>query len=425
MRKKVLIFPAGTEIGLEIYKSLKRSKEIQVIGGSSKADHCAFVYSKVILDFPYITDSNFIEYLNEQIVKEKIDFIFPAHDEVGFFLSVHKSEILAEVIITDKDTVKICRSKYETYKKFSEYDFIPKVYEEIDDVRNYPIFVKPDKGQGSKNAWKINDREELENALKKDNTLIISEYLPGDEFTVDCLTDRNGEIRSIKVRSRERVRNGISVRSEIIETDEKVRHIAEILNRELNFCGVWFFQVKRDCNDQYKLLEVSPRIPGTSGVSRNLGINYALLTINLYCGQDIEVIDNDYNICVDRALYGAYKIDYAYDYIYLAYDDTLVINGKINSELLSFLYQAVNEKKKIILLGNHDDIKEKLFENKISANLFNEILCVPSDDIDYGYIKDNSIYIDHSFEKRREVKKKRGIAVFDLDMIESLIDYKV
>ena len=74
-------------------------------------------------------------------------------------------------------------------------------------------------------------------------------------------------------------------------------------------------------------MEVSPRVPGTMGLSRNMGINFPLLTLFDRWGYDIDIIDNEYEIMLDRAFYSAYKIEYEYEHVYVDYDDTLVIDG--------------------------------------------------------------------------------------------------
>ena len=48
MKKRVLVYPCGTEIGLEIYKSLRYSTHYELIGGGCENDHGRFVYDEII-----------------------------------------------------------------------------------------------------------------------------------------------------------------------------------------------------------------------------------------------------------------------------------------------------------------------------------------------------------------------------------------
>ena len=290
-KRKILIFPAGTEIAFEILNSLKYSKFVEIYGGTSVDDHSEFVYDNLIKGFPYVNVPGFVDFLNEVIKQYGIEYIYPAHDDASFYLSKYSESINAVVVSSCHETVKICRSKSITYEYFNDCCFIPKTYDSIESVNKYPVFVKPAVGQGSVGARKINSYDELKTEISCNNDLVICEYLPGMEYTVDCFTDGEGALRVVKFRNRERIKSGISVRSRELEVDSAVTEIASAINSKLSFKGAWFFQLKKNQDGEYRLMEVSARIPGTMGVSRNLGINFPLLTLFVFWGYDVGIID--------------------------------------------------------------------------------------------------------------------------------------
>lgn len=424
--KKVLIFPAGTEIAFEIVNALKYSKFVELYGGTSVDDHSEFVFKRLIHGFPYVDDEGFLDYLNSVIDTYEIDSVYPAHDSVSVFFSEHASEIHAQPIITDKETTNLCRSKKRTYDFFEGESFVPCIYNGTGEVIGYPVFVKPSVGQGSVGARIIETEMNLVKALEEEPSLVVCEYLPGMEYTVDCFTDRNGNLLVCKIRDRQRIRTGISVRSHECEPDARIQGIANCINSKLRFKGAWFFQVKCNSDGDYKLLEVSPRIPGTMGTSRNLGINFPMLTLFVFWGYDVSIIDNGYDILVDRALYSAYKIGIEYEHVYLDFDDTITYNNLANPEVMKFIYQVKNSGKKIHLLSKHrGDIYLDLARCCVSENLFDDITVIASDEEKADFIThENSIFIDDSFAERKKVHEIRGIPVFDVDMIESLIDWR-
>ena len=349
----VLIFPAGTEIGLEIYNALKFSKMLNVIGATSATDHARMVYKNIIDDVPFVTDEDFIEKMNKIVVENNIDFIYPAHDSVCLKLAEHQDEIDAKVVTSALETVDICRSKAKTYVFFEEEDFIPKTFADKSEIPNYPVFVKPSVGQGSNGAVKINSEEELDIRMRENDEIVICEYLSGTEYTIDCFTDIHGKLRVASLRNRIRTKSGISMNSKTLETDSRLREIADIINSKLEFNGAWFFQLKKNNAGEYKLLEISPRIPGTMGLSRNRGINFPVLTIYNMLGYEVDVLEHNYDIEVDRALINRYTISQNYSTVYVDLDDTLELGDKVNQWLLLFLYQCVNEHKKIVLIVIH------------------------------------------------------------------------
>jgi len=427
----VAVFPAGSEIGLEINQALKYSTHINLFGLSSVPDHSRCVYKNYSDEMPHYSDENFIQKLNEFIEKNEIDYIYPAHDDVQLFLTENEHIIKAEIITSELNTVRLCRSKIKTYDYFSEYNFIPVFFDinEIDklDYADFPLFIKPDIGQGSKEAKKINTIEDLKFYTKRNKKLVICEYLPGEEYTIDCFTDFKRNLRSCIMRNRIRIKSGISVNSKMLKLDDDVLEIANIINKKLVLRGAWFFQLKKDKNNKYKLMEIAPRVSGTMGLSRNMGINYPLLSIFDRMGKEVKIINNSYDIEVDRALISRFITNLEYESIYLDFDDTLIINNKVNNYLMMFLYQSLNQGKKIYLFTRHkNDIYYTLDKYCISKNIFEKIFNLSENEKKSKYIKDkNSIFIDDSFSERYEVSTQKGIAVFDSSEVECLIDWRL
>lgn len=149
MNKNILVFPCGSEIGLEINNALKYEKSITLFGAASTNDHGRMVYKNYI-ELPYLTDKCFVEKLKNVIKEYDIDYIFPAHDSVVLELSKIADQLDAQIITSEYKTCDICRSKKKTYDFFQNSSFIPRVYNEADKVETFPVFLKPDVGQGSK-----------------------------------------------------------------------------------------------------------------------------------------------------------------------------------------------------------------------------------------------------------------------------------
>ena len=257
--------------------------------------------------------------------------------------------------------------------------------------------------------------------------MIAVEYLPNEEYTIDCFSAK-GKLLYCEKRQRIRVKDGISVNAITVQTEESIKEIAEIINSKLTFDGAWFFQLKKDKNNQYKLLEIAPRIAGTMALHRNTGINFPLLTLYAHLGIDVNVLTNENRLTIDRALTNRFNYEIDYDRVYIDFDDTVFVKGKINTFLMMFLYQCVNERKEIILITKHiKDIKETLKELKIDINLFDEIITLSKEDDKYKYMDNDvsAIFIDDSFSERMVISNKLKLPVFDLDAIESLIDWRM
>lgn len=423
--KNVLVFPCGSEIGLEVNRALAYSTHFTLYGGSSVDDHGKYVYKNYISGIPFIDKPNFIDEINRIVELYKIDFIIPAHDSAVLKMAEHQSLIKAVIITSCAATCKVCRSKGTTYEIFEKLIPTPKVYK-INEQMNFPVFLKPDVGQGTKGTYKVNSKEEVGFYFKKDPTLLALEYLPGKEYTVDCFSDKNGKLLFAEGRERIRINNGISVNSKQTN-NPKFKQIAEIINQTLSFQGVWFYQVKERADGELVLMEIAPRIAGTMALFRVVGINFIQLSLFDKMGFEVCILDNKLDIEIDRALFARFSIMENYEYVYIDFDDTIIVANTVNTDIIKFLYQARNNEKKIILLTKHrKDIKESLSKFAISNLLFDDILLLNQNQNKSSFIKNtNSIFIDDSFAERKEVYDTLKIPVFGLDAVESLLYWKV
>ena len=423
--KNILVFPAGTEIAFEIHDALKNSKFVRLFGATSVPCHAEFVFQTCVTGLPFVDDPALIPALNRVIDAYGIDYVYPAHDSALLRFSEERDALHAKVVASARETVGICRSKTRTYRFLSGAPYLPAFYGSPDEIPGYPVFIKPAVGQGSQGARIIRDRSHLEEALSEGQEYTICEYLPGEELTVDCFTDRHGSLLVVSPRSRERIRAGIAVRSRNLPLTEELQSIAEDINRRLSFNGAWFFQVKKNAAGQFRLLEIAPRIAGTMGLTRNLGINMPLLTLYNFWGIDVSLIPNREDLLLDRAFISRFQTDLSYSSVYVDFDDTLIVRGKVNAFLMMFLYQAFNQGKRLCLLTRHStDIFADLEKACIPASLFSEIIRLDEVGAKTDYIAPDSIFIDDSFSERKRVRDALGIPVFDLDMVESLIDWR-
>lgn len=417
------MFPCGSEIGLNIYSSVKYSTYFHLIGASSVEDHGKFVYDEYISGVPYVTALDFIPTMARIVKERKIDAIYPTMDLVITVLKEYEEELGCRVISSSVETTKICLSKDLTYKKLQGVVRVPQVYHHSSIPQTaFPVFAKPKVGYGAKGTMKLNTQDEVDAFLKGKDDILVLEYLPGEEYTVDCFTDKDGRLLYCSARKRNRVKDGISVNTFFVEKQDDFEEIAQKINEQIRFRGAWFYQVKREKNGQLCLVEIASRLGGSSLLSRAVGVNFALLSLFDAFDYKVSVFKNDYFVELDRALENKYKTNLQFDSVYCDYDDCLILDGKtINVELVKFLYKCINEKKKIVLLSKHEgDLMQELKHFRLD-HLFDEVLHIEqqADKTDY-IIPQGAIFIDDSNAERLNVKNRLNIPVFSLEMIDVL-----
>jgi carbamoyl-phosphate synthase large subunit len=417
----VLVFPGGTEIGLELRRALADLKEIRLAGAGSELDrHGPFAY-RHWRTVPSVGTAGWIDALNAVVDELAVDAIFPGHDDVLLALAEHADELRAGVVTSPLETCRITRSKRTTYELLDGAVPVPRVFD--GDVTEFPVFAKPDRSQGSQGAMAVADEAALVAAVAAGSDLIM-ELLPGREHTVDCFSDRERGLLFARGRLRERTRAGISMATRTQPDNELAERYARAIAERLELHGAWFFQLREDRHGEPRLLEVAPRVAGTSALHRVLGVNFPLLALYEHLRMPVAVAPNDIEIRLDRALVNRYAHDLEYGHVYVDLDDTLLVGDAVNTRLVAFLFQCVNAGRRIVLITRHArDVDETLARHRLSG-LWDDVVHIRDDGVEKAeHIRErDAILIDDSFRERRVAHERLGIATFDSSMIELLID---
>lgn len=427
MKRNVLVFPCGSEIGLEVYRSLKNSVYFHLVGASSVDDHGKFVFEDCVGNLPYMTDSTFITQMRNVVREYHIDAIYPAVDVAITYLKQHEAELGCLVVTSCLETVELCLSKNKTYETLKDVIRVPKTYHNVEEIRHYPVFGKFDVGHSAIGTLRLDDQQMVEDYIVHHENAVICEYLPGDEYTVDCFSDKKGRLLFYGPRRRVRIKNGISVNTVPIKDEQgEFKKLIEKINAHIRFRGAWFAQFKRNMDGELTLLEIAARLGGSSSLFRAKGINFAQLSLFDAFDYPVSVVENDYEIELDRALDNVYRIDVKYDEVFVDFDDCLLLEKKyVNTELVAFLFHCLNAGKKLTLLTHHErDIYESLKKIRLE-NLFDKVIHIDRSHPKSNYIDNkNSIFIDDSYAERSAIAKNVGIPVFGLDMIKHLSDIR-
>ncbi|MBK9759738.1 MAG: ATP-grasp domain-containing protein [Flavobacteriales bacterium] len=423
----VLVYPSGAESSLEVWYALKNVVNVRVLGASSRSDHAELCFQHRIEGLGNVHVAGFAERLRALIAEHTVDAIFPCHDTVAEALAQLQPSLSARIVGSPAGTARLCRSKLAMQAALEELGMCPPLAGDDPAAERFPLFAKPDVGEGGKGAALLGDRSAYDRffAAHVRADYLVSEYLPGEEFTVECFTDRHGRLRDVGPRTRERVLAGISVRTRRV-AEAEFRPLADAINGHIALRGLWFFQVKRDRTGALKLLEVSTRTASSMGLHRAFGVNLPLLALYDALDKDVQVAPQGFEALMDRALTPKYRLSLEYDTVYLDFDDTLLMNGHVHGPAIQFAYQCHAHGKRLVLITKHEkDLRATLAEQRIAENLFHDIIHLRSDERKSDHIQagGGAIFIDNAHSERADVAQRRGIPVFDVDAIAALIDH--
>lgn len=418
-RVNVLVFPCGSENASEIHQALTHSIHVNLYGASSVDDHGRFLFANYAGDLPRINAAEFQDAFKRLIDQWAIDLVFATHDSVQEYLAPIAQEMGVMLVNGDPHTTQVARRKSLTYALFADQPWAPQIFADATHVECWPAVVKPDLGQGGQGVTVVEDATQAAHALSHVEQPLLVEWLPGEEITVDCFSDRNHEIILVAPRTRERVRAGISMRCKVLPASPEVQHIAQLINSRLTLRGPWFFQLKRARNGDWKLLEISCRVAGAMVTQRARGINLPLLTVHDYMDRDVSVLPITQISRIERRISTFAQFDYEFDNIYIDFDETIILNGKAIASTMDFLYRMIAKDKKVFLITRHaGNLSSSLEQARISPFIFDDIIHLKAKEKKSAFILGRSIFIDNHFPERLDVAATCGIPVFDVDALE-------
>lgn len=325
-KSKILMTGSGAPGGPGIFKALEASGlfEVHTCDMNPLAAGILLNQEKSHI-VPAASDPNFISSMLEICSAQKISLILPLVTMELFEFSKNRhlfEEKGIKVLVSDYETLRVLNNKAELLKhlqntgiahpKFSIVKDVDALVAEIFEIGypEKPVVIKPSVGNGSrgirildpdvdgyellfnkKPSSLYSSLDEIRVAIgeKPIPEMVVSEYLPGDELTIDAIVN-NGSILELMIRTRESMRSGISTSGRFIENQEVDAYVSAIIESLdiKTLVGNIGFQVKQSEAGDFLLLESNPRIQGTSVAALGCGVNLPSIAVNAALGNHLE-----------------------------------------------------------------------------------------------------------------------------------------
>ena len=290
-KQNILIPGAGGAAGIGAINSLRMCKfkgnivstDVDVLSAGLYLADKGYVV-------PFANDPSFFQEALKIIENERVNIILPTS---GFdIVPYSKNKKVLEnkgviPVISDSEVIETCLNKEEFYYKLKDKFDLPYTTTNPSKIV-FPCIAKPIFGKGSKNVFICHDENELSRILSKYNDMIIQEYLPGKEYTIDVLSDLDGSALLAIPRERIEVKAGISFKGKII-LDKQIQSECLSIAEYLGIKGPSCMQMKCDREGVSKLIEVNPRMGGGTIMTTYAGANFPELLIKIVDDERIEI----------------------------------------------------------------------------------------------------------------------------------------
>lgn len=299
-------------------------REVKIIGTDMKAEVVGRFLTDFFFTIPAAKETdNYLSRLLEICKKERVDVLIPQNTLELLTLSRNKElfeKNSTKILVSDYESIVVANNKHSLFDTAhsigvptSEYG-ISSNYEDLKTLvtkfraRNGMAVVKPPLSNGSRGVRIITDErdrkkdfynekpsslyitmEELHDVLGESfPELLVMEYLPGDEYTVDVF--RTSKKFYAIPRKRESIRSGITFSASLVK-DERMIEYSKMLAEACDLTLCFGFQFKMNDKGEPSLLESNPRVQGTMVMSTFCGANIIYSSVKSLLGEEIPNFD--------------------------------------------------------------------------------------------------------------------------------------
>jgi carbamoyl-phosphate synthase large subunit len=325
----VMTTGAGSPGAYSLFKSLRAGaaqdgRKLRIVTADMNPDSYGFHLAEKAYKIPAGSSSDFIPRIADICRKEKPAVLFSWVDPELLPLAKAREEIESigvKVTISDAQAIESSQNKRKCYEAFSKDGIAPefrfansasefeKAARELGFPKN-PICFKPAFGHGMRGFRVLKpsaSRGELLFKEKPDSAfadfkdmvavlqdyekggvlpeLVVMEYLEGKEYTVDVLLEKKKPVVTIP-RVRAVTKGGISTTA-IVEKNQEIIEKTEQVCRKLGLDFNINVQFKYGKNGP-RLIEVQPRLAGTTVACVGAGANLPYLGLKIALGEKIQ-----------------------------------------------------------------------------------------------------------------------------------------
>lgn len=300
--------------GEQILKALRCADDLElfIIGTDTTEYTAGKRYVDEFCILPGATDPAYGNELEKLLRKYQAQFLFSGSEPELKYISQNResfASVGAQMYFNTKDLISLCMNKYLTYEKLSGRSVPLPRFRKIDTVEDlrlvdfFPVVLKPNTSSGGSNhVYIARDSNEVlllgQYMLKLNVDVIAQEYVgtEADEYTIGVNSDEKGNVVG-SIAIKRVIGNAVSTRLRIPSLDGTSTHIissgfsqgavchapelqaqAEQIAKLLDSRGPLNVQC-RYVNEQLQLMEINPRLSGTTSLRAMAGYNEPVMFI--------------------------------------------------------------------------------------------------------------------------------------------------
>jgi carbamoyl-phosphate synthase large subunit len=241
---------------------------------------------------PRIDDPDYVPVLKRLCEQHNVGAVVPLTDLDLEILATARQRGDLPAFVPDPQIAKATFDKYEAHLLL-EANGLPSPPTSLpgETVDSYPVMVKPRQGSGARSIHRAGDRDEAEFfARYVDEPTMVQKLMDGPEFSIDCLSDLQGNCLNAIPRTMIESRGGESIKGTVI-ADAELIDLGRRTVESLGVRGPCTVQAFRDSAVGLGITDVNTRFGGAFPAPMYAalpGRTYPELIVRMARGERIE-----------------------------------------------------------------------------------------------------------------------------------------
>jgi carbamoyl-phosphate synthase large subunit len=292
----------------------------KTIAANSDRRAAALYVADVAEIVPRVSAPDYVDVLLSLCRKHEIALLVPLIDPALPKLAARAADFAAartRIMVSAAETIAICADKVATGRFFRAHGYrTPRLFSDAEvadlSAADFPVFAKPAEGSSSIGAGVVRNADELRVRRAADPSLVVSELVSGEEYTIDVYVDFHGVPRCAVPRLRLETRAGEISKGITVRDEALIAHALDIAAKLPGALGCLTLQAFKVADGGFVFIEINARYGGGYPLTWHAGADFPRWMIEEAAG-----------LAPDFAKGQAFRANLGL----LRYDDEIIVDG--------------------------------------------------------------------------------------------------
>lgn len=290
----VMITGVGAIIGYGLLRSLRVTRpDVRVIGTDIYPDAVGQAWCNVFEQAPYTNSPQYLDWLQSMVEKYHVDLLMPGIEQDIHCYSDNRERIHqlnCKTMLNDSQLIDWSRDKWLMDQELAVHcnevripSYLSGDYDSLSEKLGLPFILKPRKSYASKGLVRIHDRKDFNQYENQLGENLLAQPLVGsddEEYTVAVFGDGQGNVCTSITLQRLLAKDGSTAKAWVRHINS-LKPVVALLCSHFKPVGPTNLQFRR-VGENWKLLEINPRVSSTTSIRTAFGYNEAEMSLAYY-----------------------------------------------------------------------------------------------------------------------------------------------